>query len=193
MGAAAQGKAPFRILVVCTANICRSVMAERFLIRAIAARGVRGATVGSCGLLFDDEPASDPVIAVLDEMGIDARDHRSRKCTPEILADADLVVTMERRHARELAVSLDGVSPRIHTLGGLVDGLAGLEDASGTPAERVGRVSAGREASALLGSGPDEVADPHGRPTRVHRKAAARLEELANALLDGLYGPGDAG
>lgn len=193
MGAASHGDDPYRILVVCTANICRSVMAERFLRRAIGARGLRGATVGSCGLLFDDEPASDTVVAVLDELGIDARDHRSRSCTPEILADADLVVTMERRHARELAVSLDGASARIHTLGALAEGLAGLEDASGPPAERVARVMADREASALLGSGRDEIADPHGRSARVHRKTAARLDELANTLLDGLYGPLDAG
>ena len=184
--------APFRILTVCTANICRSVMAEHFLRREISQRGLGAVTVESCGMLFDDEPASDTVLTVLAERGIDASGHRSRRCTPEILGAADLVVTMERKHARELAVSSPGASPRLHTLGALVAWLAAADDLTGAPAERVARSAATRESSALLGAGADEIEDPHGRSKRVHRKAADRIEALSIGLLDGLYGPGDA-
>jgi protein-tyrosine phosphatase len=179
----------YRILVVCTANICRSVMAERFLRRELASRGLFDTVVESCGTLFDDQPASDVVLAVLAEYGIDAADHRSRRFTPEMLAGSDLVITMERRHARELSVALDGASPRIHTLGALVEWLGEAAELVGPPAPRVERCADEREASDLFGSGPDEVADPHGRSKRVHRKAAERIDTLCVGLVDGLYGP----
>ncbi|MDW3217853.1 MAG: hypothetical protein R8F63_04505 [Acidimicrobiales bacterium] len=178
---------PFRLLVVCTANICRSVMAERLLRRAVAERGL-AVEVSSCGLLFDGEPASDTVIAVLDERGIDARDHRSRRFTPALLADIDLVVTMERMHARELAVALDGASPRIHTLGSIVAWLDQQEADDRSPADLVAAFAAERKSSDLLGGGPDEVDDPHGRSKRVHRRTAERLEQLTGSLVDGLFG-----
>lgn len=181
---------PYRILVVCTANICRSVMAERFLRRDAAARDLGGLHTSSCGILFDGEPASDTVISVLAEREIDATDHRSRKFTPELLDDTDLVVTMERMHARELAVTMEGASSRVHTLGATVAWFAEAEDLPDTPKERITRFAEGRKSSDLLGSGPDEVADPHGRSKRIHRKTADRLEALSGALLDGLYGPG---
>lgn len=178
---------PFRLLVVCTANICRSVMAERMLRDAVDQRGL-DVQVTSCGLLFDDEPASDTVIAVLDERGIDARDHRSRKFTPALLADIDLVVTMERMHARELAVALDGASPRIHTLGSIVEWLERQDSDGPSPSELVADFAAERKSSDLLGGGSDEVDDPHGRSKRVHRRTAERLDVLTQSLLDGLFG-----
>lgn len=178
---------PFRLLVVCTANICRSVMAERVLRREVGARGL-DVEVSSCGILFDGEPASDTVIAVLGERGIDARDHASRRFQPEMLRDVDLVVTMERMHARELAVTLEGASPRIHTLGSIVAWLGEQEPDGRSPSELVAAFAAERRSSDLLGSGTDEVEDPHGRSKRIHRKTADRLERLTAGLLDGLFG-----
>lgn len=186
---------PFRILVVCTANICRSVMAERMLQREIEARGL-DVEISSCGLMFDGAPASDTVLAVLAERDIDAHDHRSHKFTPALLDGVDLVVTMERRHARELAVAVEGASPRIHTLGALVEWLGspaamtgvGGEDASEpTPTAQIATCAAGRPPSALLGGGPDEVDDPHGQSKRVHRKAADRIDGLCRGLIAGLF------
>jgi protein-tyrosine phosphatase len=176
-------------MVVCTANICRSVMAEQFLRRDAAARGI-ALELSSCGVLFDDEPASDTVIDVLKERGLDATDHRSRKFVPEMLNDLDLVVTMERMHARELTVTLDGASSRVHTLGGFVGWLAdSAGERTGSPIDRLAAYADGRRASDLLGAGADEVDDPHGRSKRIHRKTADRLELLSSGLLDGLYGP----
>ncbi len=181
------GGEPFRILVVCTANICRSVMAQAFLERDVLARGL-GVTVASCGIRFDGEPASETVVGVLAERSLDVTGHRSRRFTPELLAAADLVVTMERMQAREVTVAVGGLSSRVHTLGALVEWLR-TDDLGGSPAERVARFAAGRQPGDLLGSGRDEIEDPHGRSKRVHRKAADRIEALCAALLDGLFGP----
>lgn len=181
---------PFRILVMCTANICRSVMAERFL-RRHAESGALPVAVGSCGMLTAGEPASAAVVGVLAERGLDATDHRSRRVDPDLVAAHDLVVTMERRHARELTLANEGVSPRVHTLAGLVQALDGAQARVGTPAERVARVAERRSAAALLGSGEDEIDDPHGRSLRLHRRTADRLEGLCAGLLGGLFGGPD--
>lgn len=182
---------PFRILVVCTANICRSVMGE-LMIRRAAAPEV-DVEVWSCGFLFDDEPASDAVIAVLDERDLDARDHRSRKFAPSMLDDIDLVVTMERAHARELTVAVEGAFDRIHTLGALVAGLRAVaqEDLKSSPAMQIAEIASARSTSELLGNGPDEVEDPHGKSKRVHRKTADRIENLSYGLIDALF-PSDS-
>lgn len=179
---------PYRILVVCTANICRSVMAERFLRRDGEARGLDHVEISSCGFRFDDQPASEMVLAVLGERELDASDHRSRKFSPEVLANADLVVAMERSHVRDLAVAVEGASPRIHTLGAVVEWLRTEVPVAGSPADRVAAFAEGRRSADVLGSGPDEIEDPHGRSKRVHRKSADRIEDLCSGLLDGLFG-----
>jgi arsenate reductase (thioredoxin) len=76
------------VLFVCVANSGRSVMAER-IFRTVA--GDRHA-VRSAG----SEPGTAPhpeVVAVLDEIGIDARDHVSRKLDAEALVWADVAVS----------------------------------------------------------------------------------------------------
>jgi protein-tyrosine phosphatase len=178
---------PFHVLVVCTANICRSVMAEAYLSREIARRGLP-VTVSSAGLLFEGRPPSDDVIAVLAESGLDVSAHRSQVVTPAMVETADLVVTMERRHVREVTRLVDGVTDRTHTLAGLVSRLAeDPRDPEAGPAERIAACAARRTPSDLLGGGADEIADPHGRSRRVHRRTAADIEEHCTALLDALF------
>ncbi|MEZ5168820.1 MAG: hypothetical protein R2695_20925 [Acidimicrobiales bacterium] len=181
----------FRILVVCTANICRSVMAERFLRRDLERLAPPWTVeVLSAGFLTEGEPASSTVIEVLDERGLDARDHRSRRVDETLLESADLVVTMERRHARELALLGERGSTHIHTLGALTAWLADAPDGGrGDPGATVAACAAARPPAGLLGSGTDEVEDPHGRAKRVLRRSAARLELLSDRLVRGLFGP----
>ena len=66
-----------RILVLCTANQCRSPMAEGILADLIARRGVE-AVVDSAGLLPGGAPAAPHTLDVLAERGIDFSAHRSR-------------------------------------------------------------------------------------------------------------------
>ncbi|PKO22128.1 MAG: low molecular weight protein arginine phosphatase [Chloroflexi bacterium HGW-Chloroflexi-1] len=92
------------ILVVCTANICRSPMATALLRQRIASMGlsdrIRVASAGvraSAGL-----EASDNAIAVLSEKGIALDDHRSHPVTDALLTEADMVLVMEENHRRSL-------------------------------------------------------------------------------------------
>jgi protein-tyrosine phosphatase len=87
----------FKILVVCTANICRSPAAQYFLRRALEGKQVK---VESAGTLALDGNAADPTIqALMLERGFEAiTEHRSRALMPSHLTQYDLVLCMERDH-----------------------------------------------------------------------------------------------
>jgi protein-tyrosine phosphatase len=88
-----------RILFVCSGNICRSPMAER-LAEALGDRiglDVEAASAGTLGLV--DRPADAHAIAVLREVGLDLRDHRSQGVSEGLVAWADAIAVMELKHA----------------------------------------------------------------------------------------------
>jgi len=86
------------ILFVCDANIVRSFIAERVLKSLLNSRGVRGVGVSSAGLL-DMKGASADRIArqILQEYGIDDEGHLARVVNGEMIREADLIVTMEKK------------------------------------------------------------------------------------------------
>ena len=89
------------ILVVCVGNICRSPMAEALLKSAL--RGQNRMTVESAGLgALVGHPASDYSIELMNEMGIDIKDHRARQIHPDMVREADLVLVMEAGHKRAI-------------------------------------------------------------------------------------------
>ncbi|MEO0491888.1 MAG: hypothetical protein AAF081_00580 [Actinomycetota bacterium] len=175
---------PLRVLVVCTANICRSPAAEALLRTGAIEQGL-DVEVSSSGFLFDGEPASPMMVTVMGERGIDLADHRSRVTTASMVDEADLVVTMERRHGRDLAAAC---GPRgIFTLKGAVAALGAVDPVIADPHERLAAADDAREHGDLLGDGPDEIADPYGRSARVNRKTADELRDLTSELLKSLY------
>ena len=75
------------VLFVCVANSGRSVMAERIFERAVDGRH-RTRSAGS-------NPGAAPhpvVLEALEEIGIDATDHRPRKLDDELVEWADVIV-----------------------------------------------------------------------------------------------------
>ena len=182
---------PLRILVVCTGNICRTPMAVHFLTEAAADAGLDVA-VTSSGFLTSDQPASPMVQEVMRERGADLSGHRSQMSTPEMVADADLVVTMERRHARDLLSMAPEFSRRIFTLGGAVGLFEALDQADQSPSQRLEHIAEGRWDEDLLGGGEDEVADPYGRSREANSETADRLYDLSRRLIAALISaPGD--
>lgn len=76
------------------------------------AAGGRGSLVfASAGTYAGDgNPATVEAVATLDELGVDLRGHASQPLTPALLATADLVLAMTRRH-RRIATAMDGTVP----------------------------------------------------------------------------------
>lgn len=100
---------------MCTGNICRSVMAERVLERALAEAGL-DAAVDSAGI--SDEEAGKPMDSrarrTLEAAGLRAGDHAARQVRPEWLAERDLVVAMTAAHARALNTLASGIDVRMY-------------------------------------------------------------------------------
>jgi protein-tyrosine phosphatase len=99
------------IVFVCTANMCRSPMAEVLCKSLLAERlgcraselPERGIEVLSAGVYaMADGPASDGAVHAMRELGLDLSGHRSQPLTPGLLDDADLVVVMTEDHAQSI-------------------------------------------------------------------------------------------
>ena len=93
----------FRVVFVCTGNICRSPIAEKVfaaeLERAGLAEGVRVSSAGTGGWHVGD-PADSRAAAVLRAAGYPS-EHRARQVDAEALG-ADLIVALDDTHRRAL-------------------------------------------------------------------------------------------
>lgn len=197
---------PFRVLVVCTANVCRSPLAQCTLQRAFARSPVLArVTVGSAGTSAEEGASMCTLSA-----GLLVRDaewagaHRSRQLTSELVAAHDLVLTMEREQRSIAARLAPGSQAKVFTLteaaelaellavdrttragdrsiASLVPGLhgrRGFAPLPPTPPRRWGRRA--RPVDHLT------IRDGHGFNERMHRQAVeatrAAAERLATAL-----------
>lgn len=97
---------PYRalVLLVCSANICRSPMAERLLARLIAQAGdearLRVASAGTwCPA---DEPATPEACQAMEEVGLTLANHRSRCLNQQQVDAADLILVMTQAHLQDV-------------------------------------------------------------------------------------------
>lgn len=89
-----------RILVVCVGNICRSPTAEHLLRDALVGTGC---TVSSAGLgALVGKPIEPTALAVLQRHGHAPKPHAARQLDDKLLAEADLVLVMEKDHLQEV-------------------------------------------------------------------------------------------
>ncbi len=99
---------PYRVLAVCTGNICRSAMAEFLLRERFEAEGLADrVVVDSAGVSAEEEggPADPRTVEALRRRGHDDRgwsDHVARQVRPEWLAERELVLAATRAHLRRL-------------------------------------------------------------------------------------------
>jgi protein-tyrosine phosphatase len=113
------------IVFVCTGNTCRSPLAEALFKKLLAERlgcpvqdlPERGYQVVSAGLAAYPGGAATPeAIEVGAELGADLSGHRSRPLTPELAAQADLLVAMTRGHLAALCGFFPEVAERARLL-----------------------------------------------------------------------------
>lgn len=87
------------LLFVCSGNTCRSVLAEALARKIAARRGIEDLNVSSAGTnAWENAPATDEALLVGMERDLDLTDHRSRKLTPAIVSEADLIFVMTPGH-----------------------------------------------------------------------------------------------
>ena len=122
------------IVFGCYGNINRSALAEHDLRSRLAL----GANVRLHSAGFhqrEGRPADASMVAVAAEHGLDLSAHRSRKYTPEMVADADLIFVMEVPQVMRLAEAYPEAADKILLLGCLdPDGALEVVDPyGGTP------------------------------------------------------------
>lgn len=178
-----------QILLVCTANICRSPMAEALLRHRLDQRGL-SIEIVSAGLLEEGLPVSDGTLRALETRGIDVSAHQSRRLDADLVASAALVIGMERRHVQEAVLLARDAWPRSFTLKELVRRGESIGPRGDEPFESwLARVHEGRSTADLLGTAEeDDVADPYGLADRVHRRTAKELDDLVTRLASLLWG-----
>lgn len=97
--------APFRVVFVCTGNICRSPMAE-VVFRRLAQNAGCGDRIVSTSAGTGDwhvgEHADVRTIEALRVRGYDGSAHRARQFDLADFAQADLIVALDRSHERNL-------------------------------------------------------------------------------------------
>lgn len=175
--------APVEVLVVCTANICRSPAAAALLKRSVGGDGIR---VSSAGLEARVGSPMDNMMARL--IGGATEQFAARQVTPAMIQDADLVLVMTRDQRSAVVGRVPAAVRRTFTLREFAD-LAVLVQQSddrpeGTsPADRLLALAAA--APRLRGSrgagAVDDIEDPYGRGEQANATAAA---EIARAVGD---------
>jgi protein arginine phosphatase len=149
--------ASYNLLFVCTGNTCRSPMAAAIARAAIAKRGWSHVQVASAGVAAEPgSPASDPVLPVLEEEGIELGEHASRSLTPDLIDWADSILVMSPAHLAAVEALGGGDKAALVT-----EFLEGTE--SGMP-----------------------VSDPIGGGFDIYRRTRGQLVRAVDAVLDRL-------
>jgi protein-tyrosine phosphatase len=149
----------------------------------------------SAGLLEGGHPVAAQTVKAMAPYGVDLSGHLSTELTADAVEAAELIVTMERRHAREVVLLVPTALGRTFTLKDLVrrGERVGPRPAGTTLAAWLEGVGEGRDRSALIGRDPtDEVADPMGGDLGDYRATAAELSDLISRLA-GLLWPTASG
>lgn len=150
---------------------------------ALLARRLPDASVTSAGSLEAGHPASPGSVRAMAARGLDLADHRSRRLSADLVAEADLVVGMARSHVREAVVARPDAFGRTFTLRELVRRGEAVGPVDGPLDSWLERVGAGRRPADLLGDDPDDdVADPIGRPDAEYERTAVQLADLVERL-----------
>ncbi|WP_375399273.1 hypothetical protein [uncultured Amnibacterium sp.] len=193
-----------RVLVVCTANICRSPLAERTLQRAFAGSpALAHLTVRSAGTFAEQDAAMCALSATLldrDDDGDWVQAHRSRRLTAELVAASDLVLTMEREQRSIAARLAPGSQAKIFTITEAAQLAELLADDRATSGDR-SIVSLAQGLHGKRGYAPQPPAPPrrwgrrrvepvdhltvpdgHGQSERVHRQAVEATRAAATRL-----------
>lgn len=106
------------ILIICTANQCRSPLAEVLLRRQLAAQSSDTTwRVESAGTwAANARPAHAQMCKVAEEVGFDLSPHRARNVEDLTLSNYDLILTMEQNHKEALQIEFPAVRQRIYQL-----------------------------------------------------------------------------
>ena len=190
----------FRVLLVCTGNICRSPMAEHLLREGLRTRlgpAAEQFVVASAGTFGLSDRTMEPYAqdTLRDHHGIDGSAFRARALADRMVSEADLVLTATRDH-RAAAVTLHPRAARktftIREFDRLLSAVDPDSLPTGDPVLRAHAVV--RAAAAQRGlvrpekPGDDDITDPYRGPLSGYVSCATLLHAALQRPLDLLAG-----
>jgi len=149
---------PGYILVVCTANICRSPMAAALLKHALAAQSepLRSLEIISAGVGGrDGDAVSANSVAALKKVGLDISGHRSRAITEDLVRGAVAVLGMTESHRAMIHFAITPQPRNVHLF---------------------------REF--MPQRGDKEIGDPYGGPLKLYEATRDEMVEAVPSLVE---------
>lgn len=148
---------PGPVIIVCTANICRSPMAEGLLAHALAGleeplKSLRVASAGVAARSGDLVSANS--VAAMKKVGIDISKHRARALTQEMLNEASAIFCMTESHRTIIELQAVPVPPELHLLRDFIPETA-----------------------------TREIADPFGGPLKLYEASRDEMVEAIPSLI----------
>lgn len=186
---------PESILVVCTANVCRSPVGAALLASATATTpGPPRLHVASAGThASPGAPAAEQSQALTAAWGVDLSGHRATALSAEQVEQASLVLVMEERHRQVVVRLRPGAIGRTFTwleFARLVGHLRDADAVRGSDgADRLRALARQAHLARPLvphPDGPEDVTDPFGGSPREYGEMANTLETSATRFLPAL-------
>ena len=146
-----------KVLFVCTANVCRSPMAQAIFNVLAEERGllVQAESAGTAAL--EGATMAPNAVAALEEVGIYPEAHRTRQVSPQLIDEVRLVLAMSPQHTETLC-HLRRIPPLgIHHLPEYATGALG-----------------------------EAVSDPYGLSMLAYRSVLRQLHEYVERVVDRL-------
>lgn len=167
------GRPPYRVLFVCTANICRSAYADVLAGR----RAPVGVEFGSAGVQGLVGHPIDPSMAHHLGGGEDSAAHRARQLTRGLASEADLILAMAAEHRRYILDEWPAFARKTFVIGHAAREIAAM------PAEVTLDGLTAHLWSHRTSNRGDSVPDPYARGPEAAALAAGLIDGHVDAIL----------
>ena len=188
----------FRVLFVCTGNICRSPVAEQVARERFGRYGVEVSSAGTRAIDGDIMPQQ--AEAISRGLGADPSRHRAERLDIEKIEKADLVIAMEREHRSSIVRAVPRASRYTFTLRELARVLDNVASESGVDVHKPEGVTlaahlrslvpvvAARRGFAEQPAKPeyDDVSDPYRRSQQVYDRSGEQIAQAFASIAESI-------
>ena len=187
----------FRILTVCSGNICRSPMAEQLLRPGVRGADISVASAGTIALVGEGMPIEARALSARYGAS-DADVHRARQLDEQVIRDADLVLGMAREHRRAVVELVPAATRKAFTLREFahlarevtdadieasIDPFADADDEARLRAAVTAAASLRGVVAPFASADDADVVDPYRRSADVYEQSASQIVPAVEAAV----------